>query len=84
MHILIIILLILFLVPTIILSFVSWVLSLFGFRSRKKCHRTGGGFYYTSNTAHDSRTAEQEHKQKEKKKLFDKDEGEYVDFEEIK
>ena len=84
MYILIIILLILFLIPTIILSFVSWILSLFGFRSRKKWHRTDGGFYYTSNTANDSRTAEQEHKQKEKKKLFDKDEGEYVDFEEIK
>ena len=84
MHILIIILLILFLVPTIILSFVSWVLSLFGFRSRNKKYNTGGGSYNTSNTADDSRTAEQKHKQKEKRKIFDKDEGEYVDFEEIK
>ena len=84
MYILIILLLLFFLIPTIILSFVSWVLSLFGFRSRRKKHGRDGGYFYSSNTADDSRTAERKHKQMEKRKIFDKDEGEYVDFEEIK
>ncbi len=85
MHILLILLLILFLIPTILLSIVSWILSLFGFRSRKKWHSMGGrGFYYDSDTSHESHKEEKEYKRKEKRKIFDKDEGEYVDFEEIK
>ena len=84
MYIVIILLLILFLVPTILFALVSWILSIFGFRPKKRWHSTGRGFYYSSESPKDAHTAEPKHENRERKKIFAKDEGEYVDFEEIK
>lgn len=84
MYVLIILLFIFILIPTLILSVVSWVLSLFGLRSKRKWHSTGRGFYYSTHSSDDAHTAELKSDKKGKKKIFAKDEGEYVDFEEIK
>lgn len=78
MHLLIILLLILFLVPTLIFSVVSWVLSIFGLRSKKRWFSASGNFNNHSSNA------EPKHEKKDRRKIFEKDEGEYVDFEEIK
>lgn len=68
---------------SVILSLVGNVLSLFGF-GRKKQDNNGGNPYrkerndgWGNQNSHTTGT-------KDKKILFDKDEGEYVDFEEIK
>ena len=74
----------LLLVPAIVLSLVQTVLSWFGVvpkRKRTFYHRTtwnAGGF--------EERSSESVRREKktESKKLFDKNEGEYVDYEEIK
>ena len=65
----------LFLVPTVILSIITKVLSFFNFGARRKKkhqemenHET---YTHTKSTG-------------KGKKIFDKNEGEYVDFEEIK
>ena len=84
MYILLIVLLILFLIPAIILSFVSWILSLFGIRSKKRRPGMDEGFFYTSDNSRTPHAEEPKHNQMERRKIFDKDEGEYVDFEEIK
>ncbi len=72
------------LLPAILLSIVRTVLSWFGLAPKRK------GTYYSHTTW--SSTGQKDagsdrHGQnspKERKKLFDKDEGEYVDYEEIK
>ena len=67
----------LFLVPTVILSIITRVISIFktGAR-RKKSH--------DDKQRHDTYTHTKTSDNKKGKKIFDKDEGEYVDFEEIK
>lgn len=79
MYFLIILLFIIILVPTLILSLVSWVLSLFGFRPKR---RWGATFHTYSSREPFEEAPRRENK--ERKKIFAKDEGEYVDFEEIK
>ncbi|MBQ2126396.1 MAG: DUF4834 family protein [Bacteroidaceae bacterium] len=70
----------LFFVPTLFLSIVTRVLSLFSFGSRKrKMHGKKDAQDDTS-----SYTYTQSSKKRNEKKIFDKNEGEYVDFEEIK
>ena len=65
-----------------IFSLISSVLSWFSF-SRKKTDKTG---YRSEERVQYSRNAEENKKNKKKKcgKFFDKNEGEYVDFEELK
>lgn len=88
MHLIIIILFVglflLMLIPAIIISLIRTVLSWFGVVPKKKrttyYHRTtwnAGDF----NGQHDEPKEEQG--SAERKKLFDKDEGEYVDYEEV-
>jgi hypothetical protein len=80
------------LVPAIIISLVSRILSIFGIRNRNRRHFTyhrtgfdgssaGYGQWTGSRKASSARTSRDDSKPK---KLFDKSEGEYVDFEEIK
>ena len=67
----------LFLVPTVILSIITRVLSIFKpGTKRKKTHDDRGH--------HDTYTHVKTSDKRKGKKIFDKDEGEYVDFEEIK
>lgn len=83
--IILVILLLFFFFASVILSLVGNVLSLFGF-GRKKQNNSGGTSY--SQTRNDGWNSHNNNSRnagaKEKKILFDKDEGEYVDFEEIK
>lgn len=79
-----VILLLFFFFASVILSLVGNVLSMLGF-GRKKQNNSGGTSYHQARndgwSSHDnSRNAGT----KDKKILFGKDEGEYVDFEEIK
>ena len=72
----------LFLLPSIILSLISTVISWFGFFRRKPGNAKSHGddrVRYTRSSGNGAK----EGKGKQGK-LFDKDEGEYVDFEEIK
>jgi hypothetical protein len=72
----------LFLLPSIILSLISTVISWFGFLRRKPGNAKSHGderVRYTRSSGNGAK----EGKGKQGK-LFDKDEGEYVDFEEIK
>ncbi len=80
MYFLIILLFIIILVPTLILSLVSWVLSLFGFRPKRRW----GATFHTYSSREPSEEAPRRENNKGRKKIFAKDEGEYVDFEEIK
>ena len=79
-----ILLLILFLVlflPTLLLSVIARILSFFRFKDKRDTHR--GGEQYHDNPAYNTHDNAVRNKRKGKK-IFDKDEGEYVDFEEIK
>lgn len=70
------------LLPAIILSFFSKLFYLLGFRRRYREH---GGETNRQDTGNASaHSAETEKKKENRKKVFDKHEGEYVDFEEIK
>ena len=62
-------------VPSIILTIVSKILALFGLAPKQRQ-------YHQNDEPHKSE--KHEHSPKKGKKIFDKDEGEYVDFEEIK
>ena len=62
-------------VPSIILTIVSKILALFGLAPKQKR-------YYENEGPRNSER--HEHSPKKSKKIFDKDEGEYVDFEEMK
>ena len=67
----------LFLVPTVILSIITRVLSFFNFGARrKKMHQ--------ERENHETYTHTKSTGKGKGKKIFDKNEGEYVDFEEIK
>lgn len=82
-YILFFILIILILLPTILLSLITSILSFFSFRMRKGTPRNGNsGRNETSYT--DNNAKKETRKDGRRKKIFDKDDGEYVDFEEIK
>lgn len=77
--ILVFVLLFLLVLPSIILSFLSRLLSIFGFRRKNSYYEPG------TERSHRATDEDRPHKKKDgKKKIFSKDEGEYVDFEEIK
>lgn len=71
-------------IPAIILSLVSRVLSFFGFGKRKNAGSGGYRYRYHWDGGAQSSSGKSKEKKETRKKLFDKDEGEYVDFEEIK
>ncbi len=77
-------LVVLMLIPTLIYSLVRTLLSMLGFvftgKKRKKRNDAPEGYGYRGGGA----SGEEDTRSGHKKKLFDKDEGEYVDFEEIK
>lgn len=76
-------LVILLLLPTILLSFVRSILSVFGFNFKHK--RTNKSEAKKDNASYTSYDANDRGvKNRHRKKIFDKNEGEYVDFEEIK
>ena len=77
LFILILILFFIVFVPTLLLSIVARVLSFFRLGSRK-------GQAHGEREHHEARyTHTEPPKNKNRKKIFDKSEGEYVDFEEI-
>lgn len=84
--------LILFLVifiPSLLLTVIARIVSFFSFGSKKRSERDGAAERnthrtYQSRDAHDAHAHSQRGKKKQHKKIFGKDEGEYVDFEEIK
>ena len=80
---------VLLLIPTIIFSVIRTILSILGFTlhrrprgnaSSRGYSQQGGTSGGTSSSAHNSSGASRG----ARKKMFDKNEGEYVDFEEIK
>lgn len=80
---------VLLLIPTIIFSIIRTILSILGFTlhrrrrgnaSSRGYSQQGGTSAGTSSSAHNSSGASRG----ARKKMFDKNEGEYVDFEEIK
>lgn len=80
--ILVIVLFFLMLIPTLIVSLISRILSFFGLGKRKSSTWSS---YSHSGSYNSERTSRKSEKKNDgRKRLFDKDEGEYVDFEEIK
>lgn len=80
-------LLVIMILPAIILSFVSNVLSWFGIGKRKRYTYTHTYTRRSSephSSASQAGTAWSKSEPQKRKKLFDKSDGEYVDFEEIK
>lgn len=69
-----------FLLPTLILSVIARVLALFGFASRKKTPKKQSNVNFDDDKAAGHKPSGTVGG----KKIFDKSEGEYVDFEEIK
>ena len=69
-----------FFLPTLFLSIVARILSIFNFAARRK--KMHGKKESHDNTS--SNTYTKSSKTRNGKKIFEKDEGEYVDFEEIK
>ena len=83
MSILIFLLFILILSPIILISIFRGVLSLFGLNfGRNKSRKAESAKRDTAYTRPDS--TDEVIKKRPRKKIFDKDDGEYVDFEEIK
>ena len=79
--ILLLILLLVLFVPTLVMSVIARILSVFNFKShRNTVHRRREQHDTSTYNTDDTDTG----KKKKGKKIFDKDEGEYVDFEEIK
>lgn len=77
--ILVFFLLFILILPSMILSILSRLLSIFGLGRKKS--------FYERGTERQNHAADEEKPRREKngkKKIFSKDEGEYVDFEEIK
>lgn len=74
-------------IPAIILSLISRILSFFGFGKRRNAGSGGYGYHYHwggGTQSNSGKKKEKKEKKEARRKLFDKDEGEYVDFEEIK
>lgn len=82
-YIFLLLLVFLLLLPTILISIVRSILSIFGLNfTRRKAHKDN---YKKNDTQYTSyETGNQNTKKRPRKKIFDKDDGEYVDFEEIK
>lgn len=74
---------ILLLIPTIVLSLVMRVLSFFGI-GRKRTYYNQHTTWQTTDTGGKWQKSSGQKKNAGKKVLFEKNEGEYVDFEEIK
>ena len=76
-----VVILFVFLLPSIILSLISTVMAWLGLGRKRNDAGTRGGerVRYTNANEEDRPRKEKKHK-----KVFGKDEGEYVDFEEIK
>lgn len=74
---------ILLLIPTIVLSLVMRVLSFFGI-GRKRTYYSQHTTWQTTDTGGKWQHSSGQKKNAGKKVLFEKNEGEYVDFEEIK
>ena len=79
--ILLIILFLVLFVPTLALSVIARILSIFSFKGKKNSVHRGGGQQH-GNTKYN--TDNNDVGKRKGKKIFDKNEGEYVDFEEIK
>lgn len=75
-------LLLMLILPAIILSFFSKLLYILGFR--RKHHGGQRKEQGWQDTGDNPRSANTNKKNEHRKKVFDDDEGEYVDFEEIK
>ena len=71
-----IILFLVVIVPSLLLSLVARIIAFFKFGANKRVEREEGA----AHEPHDDRRAGKQKRQK----IFDKNEGEYVDFEEIK
>lgn len=72
-----IILFLVIIVPSLLLSLIARIIAFFKFGANRRVEREEDA----AHEPHDDRRAG---KQKRQKKIFDKNEGEYVDFEEIK
>lgn len=83
-YIALLILVLLLLLPMVLISFVRSILSsVFGFNiMRKNRHRRDAGKDDAPHTGYE--TGASGARKQPRKKIFDKDDGEYVDFEEIK
>ena len=79
-----IILILVFLLPTILLSFISNILSLFGLKMGRNNRNKRTGTKWENTSGHNAEANGTTEKKRTRKKIFDKDDGEYVDFEEIK
>ena len=73
----------LMLIPTMILSLIMRVMSWLGI-GRKRNSYSQRTTWQTNETGKQSQDSHRQQKTGEKKVLFEKNEGEYVDFEEIK
>lgn len=82
LFILFFIFIVLLMLPALVLSLISNLLSLFGFKKRNVKQSNGNAGWSGSENA--DRTKGANGNRSRKQKMFDKDEGEYVDFEEIK
>lgn len=80
-YILLFLLVLLLLLPAILISFIKNIMSLFGIGREKNGEPNGSGFRGTGGG--DGGTDVKGKKSPGRKKIFDKNEGEYVDFEEI-
>lgn len=78
------ILILLLLLPTMLLSLVSGILSLFGLKMGRTDKNKGTRTKWENTSGNKAEASEIREKKRTRKKIFDKDDGEYVDFEEIK
>lgn len=79
---------------SVILSLVRWFLSFLGFGNKRTGRYTGQSHSETSDTGYTSSSSssssgwhyspEAEYKRRKRKKIIQQDEGEYVDYEEVK
>ncbi len=82
----IIILFLVIFIPSLLLTVIARIVSFFSFGSKRRAEHQGSAERnaHQSYQSHDSHDHKHQGKKKQHKKIFDKDEGEYVDFEEIK
>lgn len=77
---------VLLLIPTLIISLIRTVVSMLGylFTGKRRSHRGAGS--YREEPRHDGgySSGAHRHANNQQKRIFGNDEGEYVDFEEIK
>ena len=88
----IIILFLVIFIPSLLLTVIARIVSFFSFGSKRRAGRDEAAERnahqshqtYQSHDAHDAYSRSHNGKKRGHKKVFDKNEGEYVDFEEIK